>query len=44
MYATGFETLIGYLFMDDQESRMEYLIQRSFEIADGIKTINKGDE
>ena len=40
MYATGFETLIGYLFMDNQESRMEYLIQRSFEIADGIKSIN----
>ena len=40
MYATGFEALIGYLFMDNQESRMEYLIQRSFEIADGIKPIN----
>ena len=26
--------------MDNQESRMEYLIQRSFEIADGIKAIN----
>ena len=40
MYATGFEALIGYLFMDNQEARMEYLIQRSFEIADGIKAIN----
>ena len=40
MYATGFEALIGYLFMDNQEARMEYLLQRSFEIADGIKAIN----
>jgi len=41
MYATGFEALIGYLFMDNQEGRMEYIIQRSFEIADGIKSINE---
>ena len=44
MYATGFETLIGYLFLDNQESRMEYLIQRSFEIADGIMPINLTDD
>lgn len=34
MYATGFETLIGYLFLDNQEARLEYLISRAFEIID----------
>lgn len=34
MYATGFETLIGYLFLDNQEARLEYLINRAFAIID----------
>ena len=36
MYATGFEALIGYLFLNNEESRMEYLIYKSFDICDGI--------
>ncbi len=35
LYATGFEALIGFLFLDNQEQRMEYLILKSFEITDG---------
>ena len=34
MYATGFETLIGYLFLDNQEARMDYLINKAFEYLD----------
>ena len=34
MYATGFEALIGYLFLDDNEERLEYIINRAFEIID----------
>ncbi|MCR4689377.1 MAG: ribonuclease III [Saccharofermentans sp.] len=37
MYATGFEALIGFLFLDNQEPRMEYLIFKSFDITDGGK-------
>jgi len=36
MYATGFEALLGYLFLNNEEPRMEYLIYRSFDICDGI--------
>ena len=36
MYATGFEALIGYLFLNNEESRMEYLIYKSFDICDGV--------
>ena len=39
MYATGFETLIGYLFLDNQEARMDYIIHKVFEYLD-----NKGEE
>ncbi len=35
MYATGFEALIGYLFLSDDEERLEYIINRAFEIIDG---------
>ena len=42
MYATGFEALIGYLFLNNEESRMEYLIYKSFDICDGV--IPKQDE
>ena len=34
MYATGFEALIGFLFLDNQEERMEELILKSFEFTD----------
>ena len=36
MYATGFEALLGYLFLNNEEPRMEYLIYKSFDICDGI--------
>lgn len=34
MYATGLEALIGYLFLDNQTERLEYLINRAFEVLD----------
>ena len=34
MYATGFETLLGYLFLDNQEARMDYIINKVFEYLD----------
>lgn len=34
LYATGFEALIGYLFLDNQSERLEYIIQKAFEILD----------
>ncbi|SCW26301.1 ribonuclease-3 family protein [Ruminococcaceae bacterium YRB3002] len=34
MYATGFETLIGFLFLDNRSARLEYIIARTFEILD----------
>ena len=34
MYATGFEALMGYLFLDNQEARLEYLINKAFAIID----------
>ncbi len=34
MYATGFEALIGYLFLDNQVERLEYLINKTFDIID----------
>lgn len=33
-YATGFETLIGYLFLDNNEERLEYIINKAFEVID----------
>ena len=35
MNATGFEALMGFLFLDNQTERMEYLLYRSFDIIDG---------
>ena len=34
MYATGFETLIGFLFLDNRTARLEYIINKTFEILD----------
>ena len=30
--------LIGYLFLNNEEPRMEYLIYKSFDICDGVIT------
>ncbi len=30
--ATGFEALLGYLYLDGQSERLEYLMKKSFEI------------
>ena len=37
LYATGFEALIGYLFLDNQEERMEELIFKSFDLTDNTE-------
>ena len=34
MNATGFEALLGYLFLDNQGDRLDYLVQRAFEVID----------
>ena len=34
MYATGFEALIGFLFLDNRTTRLEYIIAKAFEILD----------
>ncbi len=34
MYATGFEALIGFLFLDNRTTRLEQIITRTFEILD----------
>jgi len=34
MNATGFEALIGFLFMDNQEERLDYIIAKAFEVID----------
>lgn len=34
LYATGLETLIGYLFLDNQNDRLEYLISKIFVALD----------
>ena len=34
MNATGFETLLGFLFLDNKEERLDYIIQKSFEVID----------
>lgn len=33
-YATGFEALVGFLFLDNQEERLEYIINKAFEVID----------
>ena len=39
LYATGFEALIGFLFMDNRDDRMEYIIYKRFEIIDGTSEV-----
>lgn len=34
MAATGFETLIGYLFLDNQGARLDYIVSKAFEAID----------
>lgn len=34
MYATGFEALLGYLFLENNEERLDYIIQKAFEVID----------
>ena len=34
--ATGFEALIGYLYLIKNETRLKYLIQKSIEIIEGV--------
>ena len=34
MNATGFEALLGFLFLDNQGDRLDYIIQRAFEVID----------
>ena len=34
MYATGFETLVGFLYLDNRLSRLDYLMTRTFDILD----------
>lgn len=33
--STGFEALLGYLYMDNNKDRLEYLIKKSIEIVEG---------
>ena len=33
-YATGFEALIGYLYLGEEKERLEYIIQKGIEIID----------
>ncbi len=35
--ATGFEALLGYLYMEQQEERLLHILQRSFQIAGVLK-------
>ncbi len=34
MYATGYEALIGFLFLENRSDRLEYIISRTFDIID----------
>lgn len=34
--ATGFETLIGYLFCDNNIERLDYIIEKSIKIIEGV--------
>lgn len=34
--ATGFEALIGYLFVNNREDRLDYIIKRCIELGDDI--------
>ena len=35
-WATAFEALVGYLYLNEDEERLHWLIERSFEMIDGI--------
>ncbi len=35
-YATGYEALLGYLFLREEEKRLEEIIKKSIEIIEGI--------
>lgn len=37
MYATGFEALLGFLFLDNREERLEYIITKTFDIIDNAE-------
>ncbi|WP_432667335.1 ribonuclease III domain-containing protein [Wukongibacter baidiensis] len=37
-YATGFECLLGYLYLSDKKERVEEIISRSIEIIEGEKS------
>lgn len=34
LYATGFEALLGFLFLNNDEERLDYIIQKAFEVID----------
>lgn len=34
--ATGFEALIGYLFISEKKDRLDYIIKRCIELGDGV--------
>lgn len=36
-YATAFETLIGYLYLEDRGERLDEIISEAFEIIDGLR-------
>ncbi|MBO4635773.1 MAG: Mini-ribonuclease 3 [Clostridiales bacterium] len=40
MYATGFEALIGFLFLDNREERLEYIITKTFDIIDETEGVD----
>ena len=35
-WATAFEALVGYLYLNEDEERLGWLMERSFEMIDGI--------
>ncbi len=40
-YATGFESLIGYLYLTNQTERMSHILERSFELMNKEKGFNE---
>lgn len=36
-FATGFECLIGYLYLTEQNERLEYILERTMELKEKIK-------
>lgn len=37
-YSTGFEALIGYLYLANKQSRLEEVVYKTFQIVEGRKT------